>query len=76
MIIHPPGKNPRTVNRVSISERQKRISQGLKLSHKRKRELADRLFNLCRELDMELDGVNMPATAAAIMNAIRGLVTE
>lgn len=76
MIIHPPGKKPRTVNRVPIAERQKRISEGLRLAHKWKRVATDRLWKLCSELDEELDGVRMPASAAAIMNAIRNLLKE
>lgn len=33
-----------------------------------------RLFGLCRELDIEMDGVNIPSSAAAILNAIRSTV--
>jgi hypothetical protein len=29
------------------------------------------LYTLCKELDIEMDGVKCPATAAAILNAIR-----
>lgn len=36
----------------------------------------DRLTRLCRELDAELDGVALPATACAIVNAIRLIVWE
>lgn len=36
----------------------------------------ERLFRLCVELDIEMDGVRVPASAAAILNAIRGIVTE
>jgi len=35
-----------------------------------------RLLRLCRELDMEMDGVACPASAAAILNAIRGIVAD
>ena len=35
-----------------------------------------RLVALCRELDMEMDGVKCPAAAAAILNAIRGVLEE
>lgn len=58
MIIHPFGKKPRTVYCVPKAERQKRISEGLKLK-------------LCQELDEELDGVRMPASAAAICTPSR-----
>ena len=34
------------------------------------------LVELCRELDEELDGVKIPASAAAIVNAIRSIVEE
>lgn len=33
-----------------------------------------KLFRLCLELDAEMDGVKCPATAAAILNGIRGIV--
>ena len=32
------------------------------------------LFVLCQELDMEMDGVKVPKSAAAILNAIRRIV--
>ena len=35
-----------------------------------------RLEMLCRELDEELDGVKVPASAAAILNAISELLDE
>ena len=34
------------------------------------------LMTLCRELDMEMDGVKCPKAAAAILNAIRRIVGE
>ncbi len=37
----------------------------------RKIAVESTLVRLCRELDMELDGVRLPATAAAIANGIR-----
>ena len=33
-----------------------------------------RLMHLCNELDMEMDGVRCPASASAILNAIRAIV--
>lgn len=33
-----------------------------------------RLLNLCHELDAEMDGVACPASAAAILNAIRKII--
>ncbi len=36
----------------------------------------DRLVLLCRELDMQMDGVAVPASAAAILNAIRSLLSD
>jgi hypothetical protein len=35
-----------------------------------------RLLRLCAELDMEMDGVKCPRTAAAILAALRGIVSE
>jgi len=35
-----------------------------------------RLVGLCRELDIELDGVNVPGSAAAILNAIRKILRD
>jgi len=35
-----------------------------------------RLIRLCVELDMEMDGVRVPASAAAILNAIRGILSK
>jgi hypothetical protein len=35
-----------------------------------------RLIRLCVELDMEMDGVRVPASAAAILNAIRSILNE
>jgi len=35
-----------------------------------------RLYGLASELDSELDGVSLPASAAAIMNAIRRIVEK
>lgn len=34
------------------------------------------LLTLCTELDAEMDGVSYPATAAAIMGALRIIVNE
>jgi len=34
------------------------------------------LLKLCAELDAEMDGVSYPATAAAIMGALRNIVNE
>lgn len=34
------------------------------------------LIRLCKELDIELDGVRMPAMAAAIVNGIRRVLDE
>lgn len=36
----------------------------------------ERFLILCTELDMEMDGVRCPASAAAILNALRSIVTE
>jgi hypothetical protein len=36
----------------------------------------ERLFRLCTELAVEMDGVRVPATAAAILNAIRAIVAD
>ena len=36
----------------------------------------ERFLNLCTELDVEMDGVRCPASAAAILNALRGIVTK
>lgn len=36
----------------------------------------NRLRALCQELDIEMDGVAVPASAAAILNAIRSVVAE
>ena len=38
--------------------------------------IRNRLVVLCRELDSELDGVLVPSSAAAILNAIRSLLAE
>lgn len=35
-----------------------------------------RLVELCRELDVELDGVKVPETAAAILNTIRAVLPD
>jgi len=35
-----------------------------------------RLVELCRELDAEMDGVQLPATAAAILNTIRAALPD
>lgn len=40
------------------------------------RQEETKLFRMCRELDMEMDGVACPASAAACLNAIRQIVTE
>lgn len=34
------------------------------------------LFGLCRELDVELDGVKLPSSASGILMAIRSIVAE
>jgi len=48
-----------------------------KKSPVRKRSPKDRLVGLCRELDVEMDGVApIPATAAAILNGIRSVLNE
>jgi hypothetical protein len=36
----------------------------------------ERLIRLCIELDVEMDGVRVPATAAAILNAIRSILDK
>ena len=36
----------------------------------------ERLFALCRELDIEMDGVRCPASAAAILIAIRSVIRK
>ena len=59
---------------VPIEERQRRISDGQRLSWKRRKERCDALEKLCRELDMEMDGAAIPHSAAAILNAIRRLL--
>lgn len=41
-----------------------------------KRTNGDRLMILCKELDIEMDGVKCPRTAAAILNGIREIVTR
>ena len=38
--------------------------------------LVSSLISLTKELDCELDGVKLPATAATIMNAIRRTLNE
>lgn len=43
---------------------------------KPKRTPHQRLESLCRELDMEMDGVRVPQTAAAILNGIRSVLSE
>lgn len=40
------------------------------------RKDVERLIRLCVELDMEMDGVRVPAAAAAILNAIRGILSK
>jgi hypothetical protein len=35
-----------------------------------------RLVELCRELDAEMDGVKVPASAAAILNTIRAALPD
>ena len=40
------------------------------------RKDVERLIRLCIELDMEMDGVRVPASAAAILNAIRGILNK
>ena len=37
---------------------------------------AEKLIRLCRELDIEMDGVACPGSAAAILNAIRSIVSD
>ena len=44
-------------------------------SDENKKDVA-RLIRLCVELDMEMDGVRVPASAAAILNAIRGILNK
>ena len=39
-------------------------------------ELTERLHRLCIELDVEMDGVTIPASAAAILNAIRDVLQK
>lgn len=56
------------------------------LMKKSKRDLAHKCLMLCdlnefnrrllRELDAEMDGVKVPASAAAILNTIRTMVNE
>jgi len=36
----------------------------------------EQLIRLCVELDMEMDGVAVPATAAAILNGIRRILNK
>jgi len=36
----------------------------------------EKIVRLCRELDAEMDGVSCPASAAAILNAIRFTLTD
>ena len=36
----------------------------------------ERLASLCRELDVEMDGVNCPASAAACLMGIREVLNE
>lgn len=36
----------------------------------------EKLLGLCTELDVEMDGVRCPATAAAILNGLRSIVSE
>lgn len=40
------------------------------------RNAAERLIILFRELDMEMDGVRVPASAAAVLNGIRAVLNE
>ena len=49
---------------------QRRLSAGPKHLSQHA-ELEPKLVTLCRELDVEMDGVKVPASAAAILNAIR-----
>lgn len=39
-------------------------------------QVAGRLVALCRELDEELDGVKIPASAAAVCNGIRDVLNQ
>ena len=41
-----------------------------------RKDPAYRIVRLCRELDIEIDGVRVPATAAAILNGIREALNE
>lgn len=41
-----------------------------------KSESLVKLYGLCHELDIELDGVKVPASAAAILNSIRETLKE
>ncbi len=36
----------------------------------------ERLIRLCIELDAEMDGVRVPATAAAVLNGIRSVLQK
>jgi len=38
--------------------------------------LESRLVSLCRELDMEMDGVTCPAATAGLLNAIRDTLSD
>ncbi len=68
MIIHPPGKNPRYVKTDADKPRlRKTIKHTLRRSAEERQRL-ERLYRLCVELDMEMDGV------AAILNAVRSEV--
>jgi hypothetical protein len=43
---------------------------------RKKRSIEMRLLSLCRELDAEMDGVRVPASAAAILNGIRSVLSD
>ena len=53
-----------------LSAIEQLVTSGRPLMHAEE----SRLLVLCRELDVEMDGVECPASAAAILNAIRGIV--
>lgn len=53
----------------------KKTKMKLSDAEENKQDVA-RLIRLCVELDMEMDGVRVPASAAAILNAIRGILDK
>ena len=48
----------------------------MKLRRTKRQHPILKLVRLCEELDMEMDGVTVPATAAAILNGIRATLDE